>query len=152
MKTTAHSMKEKGKRRNGFTLIEMIVVMIILAVIAGLVGPRLFKNVARAKRSAAKAQIELLGIALDNYRLDNDMYPTTQQGLQALVAEPTSPPVPPNWDGPYLKKEVPVDPWGREYYYESPGTYNPDGYDLYSLGRDGLEGGDDEDEDVVSWM
>ncbi len=145
-------MKEKGEKRNGFTLIEMIVVMIILAVIAGLVGPRLFKNVARAKRSAAKAQIELLGIALDNYRLDNDMYPTTQQGLQALVTEPTSPPVPPNWDGPYLKKEVPVDPWGREYYYESPGTYNPDGYDLYSLGRDGLEGGDDEDADVVSWM
>jgi general secretion pathway protein G len=152
MKTETHAMNESGNRRNGFTLIEMIVVMIILAVIAGLVGPRLFKNVGRAKASAAKAQIELLGIALDNYRLDNDRYPTTQQGLQALIAQPTSPPIPENWDGPYLKKVVPLDPWGREYYYESPGTYNPDGYDLYSLGRDGLEGGDDEDADVVSWM
>ncbi|MFQ6104241.1 MAG: type II secretion system major pseudopilin GspG [Candidatus Glassbacteria bacterium] len=144
-------MKTRGKGQEGFTLIEMIVVMIILAVIAGLVGPRLFKNVARAKKNAAKAQIQLLGIALDQYRLDNDMYPSTEQGLEALMKQPVTPPIPDNWDGPYLKKEIPLDPWGREYYYESPGTYDADGYDLYSLGRDGIEGGEDEDEDIVSW-
>jgi len=127
------------------------VVMIILAVLAGLVGPRLFKNVAKAKQNAAKAQIELLGLALDQYRLDNDMYPTTEQGLGALTRQPVTPPVPEFWDGPYLKKTSPLDPWGREYYYESPGSYDTDGYDVYSLGRDGLEGGADEDADIVSW-
>jgi general secretion pathway protein G len=147
------SLKKKRRRGyEGFTLIEMIVVMIILAVIAGLVGPRLFKNVSKAKQNATKAQIELLGIALDQYRLDNDMYPTTEQGLDALMRQPVSSPIPEFWDGPYLKKEVPLDPWGRDYYYESPGTYDTKGYDIFSLGRDGLEGGDDEDEDIVSWQ
>jgi general secretion pathway protein G len=145
------SSETRAQRQGGFTLIEMIVVMIIIAVIAGLVGPRLFKNVARAKQSAGKAQIELIGIALDQYRLDNDMYPTTEQGLAALISQPTSPPIPENWDGPYLKKEVPLDPWGRDYYYESPGRMDAEGYDLYSFGRDGIEGGDDEDGDIVSW-
>jgi len=142
---------KKKRRPGGFTLIEMIVVMIILAVIAGLVGPRLFKNVGKAKTNAAKAQIELLGIALDQYRLDSDMYPTTEQGLDALIRQPVSPPISEFWDGPYLKKETPLDPWGRDYYYESPGSFDPGGYDIYSLGRDGLEGGEDEDADLVSW-
>jgi general secretion pathway protein G len=144
-------MKKAARAQAGFTLIEMIVVMIIIAVIAGLVGPRLFKNVARAKQNAAKAQIELIGIALDQYRLDNDMYPTTEQGLQALITQPVTPPIAESWDGPYLKKEVPVDPWNKEYYYESPGRNDEEGYDLYSLGRDGLEDGEDEDADIVSW-
>ncbi len=149
-KSSSHK-ETKERRDRGFTLIEMIVVMIILAVIAGLVGPRLFKNVARAKINAAKAQIELLGIALDQYRLDNDRYPTTEQGLEALIKMPVTSPVPENWDGPYLKKVIPLDPWGKEYYYESPGTYDVEGYDIYSLGRDGMEGGEDEDADIVSW-
>lgn len=145
------SREKRIQARGGFTLIEMIVVMIIIAVIAGLVGPRLFKNVARAKQNAAKAQIELLGIALDQYRLDNDMYPTTEQGLSALITQPITPPISENWDGPYLRKEVPLDPWGREYNYESPGRMDAEGYDLYSFGGDGIEGGEDEDADIVSW-
>ena len=103
--------------------------------------------------SAAKAQIELLGLALDNYRLDNNEYPTTEQGLDALIHEPDIEPYPQNWDGPYLKKmEVPLDPWGRPYRYISPGEVNTDGYDLYTLGKDGEVGGDDENQDVYSWQ
>jgi general secretion pathway protein G len=135
-----------------FTLIEMIVVIVIIAVLAGLVGPRLFRNVGKAKISAARAQIDLLGLALDSYRLDNDIYPTTEQGIEALVWEPEIVPFPRNWDGPYLKKlEVPLDPWDNPYIYVSPGDVNPGGYDLYTLGRDGEEGGVDEDQDIFSW-
>ncbi len=141
-----------GRSTAAFTLIEMIVVVVIIAVLAGLVGPRLFRNVGKAKTNAAKAQIELLGLALDNYRLDNDYYPTSEQGLEALVSEPDFSPFPKNWDGPYLKKiEVPSDPWDRPYYYVSPGEVNPSGYDLYTLGRDGERGGEDEDQDLFSW-
>jgi general secretion pathway protein G len=140
------------KSPGGFTLIEMIVVIIILAVLASLVGPRLFRNVGKAKTSAARMQIENLGVALDNYRLDNDFYPTTDQGLEALVREPDIPPYPRHWSGPYLKKlVVPLDPWDVPYHYISPGEVNPDSYDLYTLGRDGKEGGVDEDQDIKSW-
>ncbi len=150
--------RSDGKRRGpagstaAFTLIEMIVVIVIIAVLAGLVGPRMFQNVGKAKINAAKAQIELLGLALDSYRLDNSIYPTTEQGLEALVREPEISPFPRNWDGPYLRKlEVPLDPWERLYIYVCPGEVNPDAYDLYTLGRDGLEGGEDEDQDIFSW-
>jgi general secretion pathway protein G len=136
-----------------FTLIEMIVVIVIIAVLAGLVGPRMFSNVGKAKINAAKAQIELLGLALDSYRLDNDIYPTTEQGVEALVREPEIAPFPKNWDGPYLKKlEVPLDPWDNPYIYICPGEVNQGGYDLYTLGRDGKEGGVDEDQDIFSWQ
>jgi len=129
----------------GFTLVEMLVVMVILALIAALVGPRLFPKLGKGKSSAAKAQIELLGQALDHYRLDTGQYPTTQEGLNALMVNPNLD----KWDGPYLKKELPMDPWNKPYLYQSPGTHGE--YDLYSHGRDGSPGGDGEDQDIVSW-
>jgi general secretion pathway protein G len=110
-----------------------------------------FSHVSSAKEAAAASQIELLGAALDAYRLDNDAYPSGQQGLEALRREPLSDPRPRNWRGPYLRKEVPLDPWGRAYVYRSPGVANPWGYDLLSFGRDGVEGGEDEDADIKSW-
>jgi len=134
----------------GFTLIEILVVIIVLGLLAALVGPRILGRVSEAKSATARTQIELLGVALDNYRLDNGMYPTTEQGLQALQEQPTREPLPLNWRGPYLKKAVPLDPWGRPYIYKSPGEHNPSGYDLFSLGRDGQPGGVDEDADIIS--
>jgi general secretion pathway protein G len=135
----------------GFTLIELLVVIVVLGVLATLVGPNVFRNVGASKTAAARAQIEMLGAALDAYRLDNDVYPTTAQGLEALRREPTSEPRPRAWNGPYLRKDVPHDPWGRPYIYRSPGTMNPHGYDLMSHGRDGREGGEGEDMDIRSW-
>ncbi|PKN32962.1 MAG: type II secretion system protein GspG [Deltaproteobacteria bacterium HGW-Deltaproteobacteria-19] len=135
----------RRRSRLGFTLVEMLVVMVILALLAALVGPRIFPKLGKGKQSAAKAQIELLGQALDHYRLDVGHLPTTQEGLKALVVNSGVE----KWDGPYLKKELPNDPWGKPYIYQSPGTHGE--YDLFSYGRDGSPGGDGEDEDVVSW-
>ena len=136
-----------NSRRNqrGFTLIEVIIVMIILTLLAALVGPRLFPKLGKGKQSAAKAQIELFGQGLDQMKLDIGRYPTTEEGLQALMVNPGME----NWDGPYLKKAIPADPWGRAYVYQCPGTRGE--YDLYSNGRDGSPGGDGEDKDVTSW-
>jgi len=133
----------------GFTLVELLVVLVVIAVLAGLVGPMVFRNVGDAKVTAAKAQLELFGLALDQYRLDNDYYPSTAQGLEALRTAPSGEPEARNWRGPYLKKAVPGDPWGRPYVYRSPGEENPAAYDLISYGRDGRPGGTDEDADVV---
>jgi general secretion pathway protein G len=138
-------------RPPGFTLIEMLVVITVIAILAGLVTPMVFRNVGDAKRSAARAQIEVFGLALDAYRLDNDYYPSTSQGLAALQAAPAGDPQARNWRGPYLKKAVPLDPWGQPYRYESPGTVNPSNYDLLTYGRDGKAGGTDEDADLSSW-
>jgi general secretion pathway protein G len=134
--------------RRGFTLIEMLVVIVVIAILAGLVGPMVFQNVGDAKVSAAKAQLELFGLALDQYRLDNDYYPSTAQGLDALRNQPTGEPAARNWRGPYLKKPVPLDPWGRPYLYKSPGDSTRAGYDLLTLGRDGKAGGAGEDGDL----
>jgi general secretion pathway protein G len=133
---------------SGFTLIELLVVIIVLGLLAGLVGPRIVGHVSEAKSATARTQIELLGVALDSYRLDNGSYPTTEQGLVALEQKPTRNPVPASWRGPYLKKAVPLDPWGKPYIYKSPGERNPSGYDLYTLGRDGKPGGEGEDADI----
>ena len=130
----------------GFTLIELLVVMVIVGLLAALVAPKLFPKLGKGKQAAAKAQIELLGQALDQMRLDVGRYPTTQEGLNALVTNPGIP----NWDGPYLKKALPNDPWGRPYVYQSPGSHGE--YDLYSYGRDGSPGGEGEDADIVSWQ
>lgn len=135
----------------GFTLIEILVVITVIAILASLVTPMVFRNVGDAKASAARTQIEIFGLALDAYRLDNDYYPSTAQGLESLRALPTGEPAPRNWRGPYLKKAVPSDPWGRPYAYRSPGEVNPDSYDLQSLGRDGRAGGTGEDADLASW-
>jgi len=138
-------------KRTGFTLIEILVVIVVIAVLATFVAPNVFKHVGEAKNVTARSQIEMLGAALDAYRLDNGRYPTTAQGLAALWQTPTQDPRPPNWKGPYLRKEVPVDPWGRPYVYLCPGQHNPAGYDLLSYGTDGQAGGDGEATDVVSW-
>jgi len=133
------------KDKRGFTLVELLVVMVIIGLLAALVGPRLFPKLGKGKQAAAKAQIELLGQALDQFRLDVGRYPTTQEGLNALMINPGIE----RWEGPYLKKALPLDPWNRPYIYQSPGTHGE--YDIFSYGRDGSPGGDGEDRDVTSW-
>ena len=135
----------------GFTLIEILVVIAVIAILASVVTPLVFQNVGDAKVSAARAQIEIFATALDTYRLDNDYYPTTTQGLSALRTLPQGQPAPRNWRGPYLRKDPPLDPWKKPYTYLSPGRANPESYDLLSLGRDGLVGGTGEDADITSW-
>ncbi len=135
----------------GFTLIELLVVITVIAILAGLVAPMVFSHVGDAKTSAARAQIELFGLALEAYRLDNDYYPSAAQGLEALRTKPTGDPEARNWRGPYIKKTVPLDPWGRPYVYKGPGDVNPQGYDLLTYGRDGQPGGTNEDADITSW-
>jgi len=135
--------------RRGFTLIELLVVLIVLGLLASLVAPRIIGRVSEARTTTARTQIDLLGVALDSYRLDNGGYPTTEQGLAALRDQPTHEPVPGNWRGPYLRKAVPMDPWGRAYAYRSPGQQNPSGFDLATLGRDGQPGGQEEDADLT---
>ena len=144
-------MRTDSNAPRGFTLIEILVVIIVLGMLAALVGPRILGRVSEAKSATARTQIELLGLGLDNYRLDNGRYPTTEQGLAALNETPTHEPLPPNWRGPYLRKAIPLDPWGRPYVYRSPGEANPSGYDLSTLGGDGRPGGSDEDADITSW-
>jgi general secretion pathway protein G len=129
----------------GFTLVELIVVMVILGMLAALVFPKLLPKVGKGRQSAAKTQIELFGQALDQFRLDTGRYPTTAEGLNALLVDPGVP----GWDGPYLKKAVPNDPWGRPYHYDSPGTHGD--YDIVSLGSDGSPGGEGEAKDLNSW-
>ena len=131
--------------RKGFTLIELLVVMVILAMLAAIVGPKLFTKVGKGKQSAAKTQIEMLGQALDSYRLDTGHYPNTSQGLNALITNPGVE----GWDGSYLKKALPNDPWMKPYQYQSPGTHGD--YDLFSYGADGAPGGEGQNKDVNSW-
>jgi general secretion pathway protein G len=136
------------RQRSGFTLLELVVVIIVLGLLAGIVAPQIINRLSEAKSTTARTQIELLSVALDGYRLDNGSYPTTEQGLAALREKPTRAPVPANWRGPYLRKGVPLDPWGRAYLYRAPGEKNPGAFDLESLGRDGKAGGEGEDADV----
>lgn len=139
-----------SKRRDGLTLIELIVVLVVIGLLAGLVAPQILGRVSDARITTAKTQIELLGVALENYRLDNGIYPSTQQGLEALRTRPSGAPDARNWRGPYLKKAVPADPWGRPYIYRSPGDKDRSGFDVQTLGRDGKPGGSDEDADMSS--
>lgn len=137
--------KNQVRGGKGFTLIELLVVMVIIALLAALVGPRLFPKLGKGKQSAALAQIELIGQGLDHFRLDVGRYPTTQEGLNVLVTNPGIE----KWEGPYLKKALPNDPWGKPYRYQCPGSHGD--YDLFSYGRDDAPGGDGEDKDVSSW-
>lgn len=134
-----------GKGERGFTLIELLIVMIILGLLAALVAPKMFQKVGSSKQKAAKTQISMLGTALDAFRLDMGRYPSAQEGLEALRKNPGQGP----WDGPYLSKDIPPDPWGNPYVYRSPGEHGD--YDLFSMGADGQDGGDGENADIVSW-
>jgi general secretion pathway protein G len=136
------------RRRSGFTLLELVVVIIVLGLLAGIVAPQIIGRLSEAKSTTARTQIELLSVALDGYRLDNGSYPTTDQGLAALRVKPTRSPIPSSWRGPYLRKDVPLDPWGRAYLYRAPDERNAGAFDLESLGRDGKPGGAGEDADV----
>ena len=135
----------------GFTLIEVMVVVIVLGLLAGIVLPQVIGRVSQARDSTARTQIEMISVALDSYRLDNGRYPTTQQGLEALRTEPSIEPLASNWRGPYLRRAVPEDPWGRPYLYRSPGEENPGAFDLFTLGMDGEPGGEGEDADINNW-
>ncbi|HTK91735.1 MAG TPA: type II secretion system major pseudopilin GspG [Verrucomicrobiae bacterium] len=144
-RTTGRERARHGER--GFTLVELLVVIIILGLLASLVGPRLFGRVGQSKQATAKAQIELLGAGLDQYRLDVGSYPPSAAGLSALVQNPNVS----NWNGPYLKKNaVPQDPWGKPYQYKCcPGDHGD--YDIWTFGADGAPGGEGENADIASW-
>lgn len=133
-------------RTRGFTLLELLVVMLIIGLLAGIVGPKFFAQVGKSETKVARAQIESTVKALELYRLDTGHYPSSEQGLNALMQRPSDEP---RWDGPYLKKAVPADPWGRPYQYKSPGEHGD--FDVYSLGKDGQPGGNDEAADITSW-
>jgi general secretion pathway protein G len=130
----------------GFTLLELLVVMVIIGLLAGYVGPRFFSQIGKSEVKAARAQIDGLEKALDQYRLDVGRYPTTEQGLAALNERPANET---KWAGPYLKKTVPNDPWGKPYQYKAPGEHGE--YDLFSFGKDGQPGGTGENEDITNW-
>lgn len=137
----------KKRKQSGFTLLELLVVLIILGLLASLVGPQVLKHVGSSKVKTAALQIEEFGSALDLFKLEVGRYPTSQEGLDALISKPSNARF---WNGPYLKKKVVrEDPWGNPYEYRSPGQFGE--YDLYSMGADGREGGDGDNADVVSW-
>ena len=133
----------------GFTLLELLVVVAIIGLLAAYVGPRYFGQIGKAEVKAARAQIDALDKALEAYRLDVGRFPSSAEGLAALNAAPPSTAGTARWSGPYLKKEVPLDPWGRPYVYKSPGDHGE--FDLVSLGRDGAPGGSGEDADIGNW-
>jgi len=134
------------RHRRGFTLLELLVVMVIIGLLAAYVGPKYFSQIGKSEVKTAKAQIVAFEKALQQYRLDVGRYPTTEQGLQALVTRPANVQ---KWDGPYLEKALPMDPWGRPFVYACPGEHGD--FDISSLGRDGRPGGDGPDADITSW-
>ena len=139
-------MRSRSRRR-GFTLVELLVVLAILGLLVGLVGPQVMKALGGSKTKTARIQIEDLSATLDIYRLELDRYPTTNDGLQALVENTAGAA---NWNGPYLKKnQVPKDPWGNDYQYRSPGEHGS--FDIWSLGADNREGGEGENQDILGW-
>ena len=139
-------MMQKLAKQAGFTLLELLVVIVIIGLLAGYVAPRYFAQVGKSEIKVAQAQIDGLGKALDQYRLDTGHFPTTEQGLAVLMSRPANEA---KWDGPYLKKAVPPDPWGKPYSYQFPGEHGD--YDIYSYGKDGQAGGSGENADIVSW-
>lgn len=142
---TKNKFNNPFRNRKGFSLLELLVVLIIIGLIGALAGPPIFSKLGKGKQSAAKAQIELFGQALDQFRLDVGRYPSSQEGLNALITNPGIE----KWDGPYLKKGVPKDPWDHAYNYQSPGTHGE--YDLFSYGNDNQPGGEGEAKDIKSW-
>jgi len=131
---------------SGFTLLELLVVMVIIGLLAGYVGPKYFAQIGKSEIKTAMSQIDALGKALDHYRLDTGHYPSSEEGLSALFTKPSSET---KWSGPYLQKNVPLDPWGKPYVYKKPGEHGD--YDLLSYGKDGVPGGSGEASDVTNW-
>lgn len=138
--------RDPARTPSGFTLIELLLVLVILASLAAIVTPKFAKRGEQARITAAKTQISQFEVALDTFEIDLGRYPTTSEGLRALVEKPTSDSD--GWQQPYLRRDVPQDPWGNDYVYRYPGNYNTEGYDLYSTGPDGKLGGDD---DITNW-
>lgn len=139
-------MNRKNSRALGFTLLELLVVMVIIGLLAGYVAPRYFSQIGKSEIKAARAQIDALEKALDQFRLDTGHYPSQSAGLDALMKRPSNEP---RWDGPYLKKDVPLDPWGNPYQYRRPGNNRE--FDLYSFGADGKPGGATDAADIGNW-
>lgn len=142
----SHLYKVTKNRHLGFTLLELLVVMVIIGLLAGYVGPKYFQQIGKSEIKTAKAQIGALEQALDQYRLDVGHYPTSEQGLVALMSNSSNEK---NWAGPYLKKGIPKDPWGADYQYNAPGQHNE--FDLFSYGKDGKAGGQEDAQDVTNW-
>jgi len=140
------TMCYKHTKYSGFTLLELLVVMVIIGLLAGYVGPRYFAQVGKSEIKTARAQIDAFGKALDQYRLDTGHYPSSDLGLSSLTSRPSNEP---KWSGPYLTKIVPQDPWGNPYFYKLPGDHGE--YDLFSYGKDGRLGGQDEAADIGNW-
>jgi general secretion pathway protein G len=147
MNAIGESRVRREPRQRGMTLIEILVVLTLIGVVLGIVGSNYLGKSEQAKAKAAKIEIEQIGQTLDLFKLENGRYPTTQEGLEALVTAPAGMTT---WAGPYWKKStVPKDPWGHEYKYQSPGTHGA--YDIISLGADGVEGGDGVNKDITNW-
>lgn len=154
MKSCERSRPERKKmikqsissRAHGFTLLELLVVMVIIGLLAGYVGPKYFAQIGKSEVKAARAQIDALEKALETYRLDTGHYPGTEQGLNALMTQPA---IEPKWQGPYLKKAVPPDPWGKPYIYKQPGEHGE--FDLFTYGKDGQPGGSGDAVDITNW-
>lgn len=146
MQKTGYARNSAGGTGRGFTLLELLVVMMIIGLLAGYVGPRYFSQIGKSEVKAARAQMDALGKALDQFRLDTGHYPSTEQGLVTLVERPANEP---KWGGPYLTKAVPPDPWGNSYIFISPGEHGD--YDLLSYGKDGKPGGEGEAAEITNW-
>ncbi|MCY4177833.1 MAG: type II secretion system major pseudopilin GspG [Endozoicomonadaceae bacterium] len=151
--TCSQSEKTKKRRKlqRGFTLIEIMIVVVILGILAALVIPNIMNRPDQAKMTATRSDVKAIASALELYRLDNGNYPSTEQGLEALVTKPEGEPEPTNWSDTGYLKRLPKDPWGRAYQYELPGIKNPNGFDLYSLGANGRQEGEGANATIGNW-